>query len=132
MEIVVEKVKSRIPVTVLRVRGDLDGTSYRALIDAAKIEHDAGARNFLVDLKQVPYMSSAGLVALHSIVKMVRGDEMPEGDWKDLSARQKANEMDPHVKLFDPSPRVSQLLKMAGVTEVLDVLINYDVAIASF
>lgn len=68
----------RVDVTVLRVEGQLDGQSYQNLIAKARELFDEGARDFVLDLTDLTYISSAGLVALHSIALMLKGEEMPD------------------------------------------------------
>ena len=65
MNIAVKKEMGRVEVTVLRVEGQLDGQSYQDLIAKAKEIYDAGGHDFLLDLTDLTYISSAGLVALH-------------------------------------------------------------------
>ena len=78
MNISVTKETGRVDVTVLGVEGQLDGQSYQDLIVKARELFDAGARDFVLDLSDLTYISSAGLVALHSIALMLKGEEMPD------------------------------------------------------
>ena len=73
MEITVSKQQERVPVTVLQPHGDVDASNYNELINKAREQFNSGAGDFLVDLSDVPFMSSAGLVALHSIAMFLRG-----------------------------------------------------------
>ena len=47
MEILIEQAQGRVPVTVLRVKGDWDGTNYQKLINFAQAQYNDGARDFL-------------------------------------------------------------------------------------
>ena len=38
----------------------------------------AGARDFLLDLSDLTYISSAGLVALHSVALLAKGEDLPD------------------------------------------------------
>ena len=74
MNISVTKESGRVDVAVLHVEGQLDGQSYQDLIIKAKELFNAGSRDFIIDLTNLTYISSAGLVALHSIALMVKGE----------------------------------------------------------
>jgi len=123
MNITTEQTTVRIPVTILRVQGDLDGSNYLDLIAATKTAQQNGAKHLLLDLGRVPYMSSAGLVALHSSVQLLRGEQPPDpaAGWSTLksvaldttSARQQL------VKLLNPQPRVMRTLRNSSCWRLL-------------
>jgi anti-anti-sigma factor len=135
MEIAVERVQGRVPITVLRIIGDLDGSNYEQLIQVAEQEYAAGARDFLIDLGETSYISSAGLVALHMIVKLSRGErERDTTGWEALHAigREEGKGAEVHVKLLNPQPRVSKVLEIAGMKTFLPMFQDRGTAIASF
>jgi anti-anti-sigma factor len=80
MQISVSKQKRRVEVTVLGLSGQLDGQTYQELIKQAKALNAAGARNFLLDLGELDYISSAGLVAMHTVALLLRGESIPDLD----------------------------------------------------
>ena len=88
MNITAEQPTARVPVTILRLQGDLDGSNYLDLVAATKTAQQNGAKYLLLDLTGVPYMSSAGLVALHSAVQLLRGEQPPdpEAGWSALKS----------------------------------------------
>ena len=88
MEITVSKQQGRVPVTVLQPHGDVDASNYNELINKAREQFGSGAGDFLVDLSDVPFMSSAGLVALHSIAMFLRGEKPvdPQSGWGALKS----------------------------------------------
>jgi anti-anti-sigma factor len=67
MNISISQVQGKVPVTVLKLEGQLDGQTYQDLINKAREAYKAGWRDFLVDMADLTYISSAGLVALHSV-----------------------------------------------------------------
>ncbi len=136
MEITVYQAQGKVPVTVLQPHGDLDASNFRELIARAKEAHGAGAGDILLDLSNTPYLSSSGLVALHSIAMMLRGEKLPdlESGWgafrsmdrdKDLSTQQ-------HFKLLSPQPDVDKVLEMAGFKRFIEVYTDLETAVASF
>ena len=66
MNIMVENVVAGVPVTVLRLEGELDASNYRQLITQTDSLYRDGTRHLLVDLSELAFLSSSGLVALHS------------------------------------------------------------------
>ncbi len=78
MNFSVHQMQGKVPVTIMGIQGDVDGSTYMAVIDKAQSLCRAGTRDLLVDLTGVPYLSSAGLVALHHIALLMRGDQPPD------------------------------------------------------
>ncbi len=72
MEIKVHTENGRIPVTVLHVDGNIDSSTYRQFESKVDEAIKDGARHILVDLSHAPFVSSAGLRALHSAFNKLR------------------------------------------------------------
>jgi anti-anti-sigma regulatory factor len=136
MEITVYQAQGRVPVTVLQPQGDLDASNYRDLIAKAKEAYDAGARDILLDLSHTPYLSSSGLVALHSIAMMLRGEKPPdpESGWGAFRSidRDRGHGLQQHFKLLGPQPKVDNVLEMAGFRQYLEVFTDLEMAVTSF
>src|SRR4051794_32882026 len=136
MQMSFTQVRGRVPVAVLKLNGDLDGSCYQNVIAGAKSLYDKGARHILLDLSNVPYMSSAGIVALQSIAAMLRGDTPadPEMGWSALHAVERDLEGSPQqrLKLLNPQPHVDQVLETVGLKSYLEIYTDLDTAIASF
>jgi anti-anti-sigma regulatory factor len=134
MQITVYQAQDR--VTVLQPHGDLDASSFRDLIAKAQEAYDTGTQNILLDLSDTPYMSSSGLVALHSIAVMLRGEKPPdlESGWGAFRAidRDRDRGFQQHFKLLNPQPDVDKVLEMAGFKRFLEVYTDLETAIASF
>ena len=136
MEMSIDHVQGKVPVTILGLQGELDASNYQELIARAKELHAAGSRNFLVDLSGVRFMSSSGLVALHSIALLLRG-EPPldlEAGWSALHTMEKEQDsgLQKHIKLLNPQPKVLLTLQKTGMDLFLQVFTNREEAIASF
>jgi anti-anti-sigma regulatory factor len=136
MEITLYQVQGKVPVTVLQPHGDLDASNFRDLIARAKDAYDAGGRDILLDLSDTPYLSSSGLVALHSIATMLRGEAPPdlESGWGAFRSigRDRDLGLQQHFKLFNPQPNVEKVLEMAGFRQYLEVYADLETAAASF
>jgi len=138
MNIIAEQPAARVPVTILRLQGDLDGSNYRDLIAKAKEVYQSGAKHLLLDLNGVPYMSSAGLVALHSAVQLLRGEQPPDttAGWSTLKSvaldKPTSGPAQQLVKLLNPQPRVSRTLEMSGMNVFFEIYTDEATALASF
>jgi anti-anti-sigma factor len=136
MEITVTQAQGRVPVTVLQPHGELDASNYRDLIATAQQAYEAGARDVLLDVSDVPYMSSSGLVALHRIAVMLRGEDVsePESGWEAMRAirREVRSGRQQHFKLVNPQPDVDESLEISGFKQFIEVHSDFEAAIASF
>lgn len=136
MDISVSQAQGSVPVTVLKLDGQLDGQNYQDLIVKAQELHREGTRDLLLDLSDLTYISSAGLVALHSIALLLKGEEMPdtEGGWSAYRSigRSKEAGIQKHIKLLNPSPDVSGVFEMVGFNQVFEVFTDRDEALKSF
>ena len=136
MNISVSQAQGRVPVTVLKLDGQLDGQNFQELIAKAQELHSAGARDFLLDLSDLTYISSAGLVALHSMALLARGEEVPdmEGGWSAYRSMGRTSEagVQKHVKLLNPRSEIMGVLDMVGFSSVFEIYTDRDEAINSF
>ena len=128
--------EGEVPVTVIRPQGEVDASNYQDLIEEARAACGAGAADILLDLSEVPYMSSAGLVALQSISALLRGDQAadPEWGWQALRAIHREVNLDQqlHLKLLNPQPRVERVLEVSGLGRYLEVYSDMDSAVRSY
>ena len=136
MDIFVSQAQGNVPVTVLKLNGQLDGQNYQDLIAKAQEVYKAGARDILLDLADLTYISSAGLVALHSVALLLRGEELPdtEGGWSAYRSMGRSSEagVQKHVKLLNPREEVKSVLEMVGFERVFEVHTDLDQAVQSF
>jgi anti-anti-sigma regulatory factor len=136
MEIIVYQTQGKVPVSILSIKGDLDGATYQDLIARAQEVYSGGARYILLDMANMPFMSSAGLVALHSIALILRGETPPnpEDGWGAFRQidRDRDGGKQQHVKLLSPQPPVDRALEKTGLKQFFDIHTDRDAAIASF
>lgn len=136
IDLTISTAQGRVPVTVLHLRGDLDASNYEDLIAEARAAYDDGARDMLLDLGEVAYISSSGLVALQSIAALLRGDQIPDTreGWGAFRAigRDREVGLQQHFKLLNPQPRVEKVLATVGFERFLQTFDDFGEAIASF
>jgi len=132
----VSQAQGNVPVTVIKLDGQLDGQNYQELITKSQELYKAGTHDFLLDLSDLTYISSAGLVALHSMALLARGEELPdtEGGWSTYRSMGRSSEagIQKHVKLLNPRSEVMGVLDMVGFSNVFEIYTDLDEAIKSF
>jgi anti-anti-sigma regulatory factor len=106
------------------------------VIAKAQDAYDEGARNLLIDLSEVPYVSSAGLMALHTTALTFAGHSMKSKEsGRPLSRSvnaQNEKAVRLHVKLLSPQPAVEQVLEIVGLKQFLDIYTEFETAVQSF
>ena len=123
-------------ITVLRLEGDLDAASFEEVIEQGRVLYGEGTRALLIDMTGVGYMGSSGLVALHSVALIMRGQEPPDpelgwGAFKSLKTDVEVGNQT-NLKLLGPQPSVQRALERTGMTEFLEVHTDEQAALDSF
>lgn len=135
METTIERIEDGA-TAVVAVSGELDASNFQELIDTGRELHRSGVQRLLVDLGDLTYMASSGLVALFSIAVIMRGEEPPDPEegWGAFHAigTDAGGETTKHVKLLRPQPQVARVLERTGLTRFFDVYIDRRTALASF
>lgn len=134
MEITTTTENGRVPVTVVHVTGNLD--SHTANIFQAKAEEliKGGARHILVDLTQVPFVSSAGFRVFNYIFNQLRALH-PDSNLSEDDVRKgiiAGTYSSPHLKLLNLSKETGHAFKMAGFDMYIESFTDYKVAVAAF
>ncbi len=131
MEINVSYHQGKEQIAIMRVKGDINASNFVQLSDKAQELYMNPARNLLIDLSEVPSISSTGLAAIHKIALLYSGvpQEVRENFNPDFTHSSNARK---HVKLLNPQPEVDQALANAGLKLYFKVFQDLDTALASF
>ena len=133
-----EEVAGRVPITVLALDGELDASNFERLIVEVSGLYDRGTRNLLVDLGGLTFLASSGLVALHSIVRILHGERPDdlESGWDVLHHlghdAATGDEMQREVQLAAPPPAVARVLQRTGMDRLFVIHEGRHAAIAAF
>lgn len=123
-------------IVILGVNGVLDGQTYQSLIAKAQDVYKDGAKNLIIDLSGLTFISSAGLVALHFIALLARGEKLPDTDngWAVLKSaeRSRVGGLQKNVKLLNPRPEVVSVLDMVGFSSFFEIFTEKQKALDSF
>ncbi|RPI94119.1 MAG: anti-sigma factor antagonist [Chloroflexi bacterium] len=134
MELKVSTEKGRVPITVLHVDGNLDASSSQEFQSQAKKLIDEGARYILVDLAHAPFVSSAGLRALHTLFNELRSHN-PDANLSDEEMKKGISAgtyKSPHLKLLNLSPGTKAAFETSGFDLYIETFTDMKAAIASF
>lgn len=136
MDITIAQEQGKVPVTIVKASGQLDGQTYQKLISAAQEAINGGTKNILLDMSDLTFISSAGLVSLHVIALLLRGEAMPdlEHGWAALKSVNKSREsgVQQHVKLLNPRPEIVNVLDMVGFSSFFESFDDKQKAVESF
>lgn len=122
-------------VAVVALDGELDASNYRELIATGQGLYADGARRLVLDLAGLTYMSSSGIVALHSLALVFRGQEPPdpEAGWSAFHAvsadTSEGNPVD-QVRLVGPTPAIRTVLERTGLNRILPAFADREAALA--
>lgn len=114
LQIAVSEAGGDVPVSVLRVSGDLDSKSYPELESKAGALIAGGKGRMALDLSGVTFMGSAGLRAMHGIANQLKG----AGGGGQLM-------------LVNPSEAAARVMKTLGFDQFFDIHKSLDEALAS-
>lgn len=134
MEISVQQVPGDVPVSILKLSGELDAANYLAVIDRVRQIYGDGVSRLVIDLTDVSFLSSSGLVALHSAALLMRGDQppSPEAGWAAYHAIASDVEggFEDCCVLLNPQGRARKTLQMTGFDGFLHIYDDLDEAVA--
>ncbi len=121
MTIDVEQVDGNPPVTVVALDGELDSSNYEGVIDVVRSAYADGSRGLVFDLSGLSFMASSGLFALHSAVRIMRGETPPdpEGGWGALhEMTQDTDSQATNVRLAEAQDAIARVLERTGMTRL--------------
>ena len=118
MTIDVERLGGDPPVAVVALTGELDASNYEQVIDIVRGAYDDGARGLVLDLEQLTFMASSGLFALHSAVRIMRGETPPDPEEGWGALHQMAQDEDSqagNVRLAAAQEPIARVLDRTGM-----------------
>ena len=134
MDIKVFTENGRVPVTVMHVDGNIDSATYEEFKAKADELIKGGARHILVDLAHAPFVSSAGLRALHSLFNELRTLN-PETKLSDEDVKKGISAgtyKSPHLKLLNLSKETQTAFTLSGFDMFIETFTDRKTAIDSF
>ncbi len=134
MEIKVSTEQAGVPVTVMHVDGNIDSATYENFKAKADEAINGGARYILVDLSHCPFVSSAGLRALHGLFNTLRSLH-PDANLSEEEIKKgiaAGTYKSPHLKLLNLSKETKTAFELSGFDMFIETFTNMKTALASF
>jgi anti-anti-sigma factor len=130
----VEGVGGSPSVSVVSLDGELDASNYEQVIDVVRTAYEQGARGLVLDLGGLSFMASSGLFALHSAVRIMRGETPPdpEGGWGAL--HEVAHDHDTeaaNVRIAGAQDPIARVLERTGMNRLFGIDASRAEAIAA-
>lgn len=137
VETTIEQATGRVPITIIALDGELDASNFTELIETARQLYEGGTRHLLLDLADLRFMASSGLVALHSILRVMHGEAPPDPDagWgalHSLGFDVSGGDTQTDVQLCAPQGPVERVLTRTGLSRLFLVHPDRASAIAAF
>jgi anti-anti-sigma factor len=137
MQTRVERIEADVPITVMALDGELDASNYLRLVDDVRDLYASGARNLLLDLSDLTFMASSGLVALFSVVKLMNGEEPPDpefgwGAFRDVGRGVEQGSVQTAVQVCCAQPPVAEVLGRTGIDRLFRIHPDRESAVAGF
>lgn len=119
------------PIAIMRLIGEIDASNFIQISDKAQELYMNPARRLIIDLSEVPGISSTGLAAIHKIALVYSGvpHRIQENVNPDFTHSSNARK---YVRLVNPQPGVDKALESAGLKLFFKVFKDLDSALASF
>lgn len=122
-------------VVVVALDGELDASNFRDVIATGQDLYAGGARRLILDLSNLTYMSSSGIVALHSLALVFRGRQPPdpEAGWSAfhaVSSDATEGATADQVLLVAPTTAIDSVLERTGLKRILPIFADREAALA--
>lgn len=134
MEIQVTTENGNVPVTIMHVDGNIDSKTYQEFQAKAEELIKGGTRHLLIDLSHSPFVSSAGLRALHHIFNELRANDSsnPVSDEAVRRGISAGTYKSPHLKLVNLSKETWTAFELSGFDMFIETFNDRQTALASF
>lgn len=128
--LIIDKSESqgKTPLTILHLKGQLDGSTENQFLDQTRQVFDEGATHLLVDLSEVSMLTSAGLRAIQNTLKIFT----PQHDKEVIREHGEEPYKSPYFKMVCPNPQVYYILNISGFLQNILIYNDMEEAVNSF
>jgi anti-anti-sigma factor len=132
MEITASRAEERVPVTILKIEGDIDMHTVDQFDQQVQQVIDNNEKDVLLDLSGVSFISSAGIRSLSALYYQLHPETSEDSKKNIHRAIREGNYKAPHLKLLNPQPRVFDVLETVGISMFIPVYYDETEALAAF
>jgi anti-anti-sigma factor len=134
MTIDVEHLGGSPSISVVALDGELDASNYERVIEVVRDGYANGARGLVLDLEHLTFMASSGLFALHSALRIMRGETPPDPEMGWGALHEMSHDHDTaaaNVRLAGAQEAIARVLERTGMTGLFGMDANRADAIAA-
>lgn len=134
MEISTSTLQAKEPVSLMKIKGEISASNFVQVVMKAQELYNNPARNLIIDLSDVPEITSAGMAGIHKISLVYSGVPLEldlEGEDSRLDDTH-SNKARKHVRLVNPQPEVDKALESSGLKFFFRIFNDVDSALKSF
>ena len=124
MTIDVEHLGGSPSVSVVALDGELDASNYEQVIEIVRDAYARGTRGLVLDMAKLAFMASSGLFALHSALRIMRGETPPdpEAGWGALHEMSHDHEGSAaNVRIAAPQDAIARVLERTGMAQLFPI-----------
>ncbi len=132
MEITISIKNAKFPVTVIHVNGNIDSSTYQTFQSKVEEQISNGARHLLIDLSNAPFISSAGLRAIHNIFNQLRALHKDADDDTLRKNMSTGTYKSPYLKVVNLSSKLKEVFDLGGFDTYIEVHNDINSAVNSF
>jgi anti-anti-sigma factor len=124
MTIDVEHLGGSPAISVVALDGELDASNYEQVIEVVRDAYAHGARGLVLDLAHLTFMASSGLFALHSALRIMRGETPPDPEMGWGALHEMSHDHDTaaaNVRLAAAQDNIARVLERTGMTGLFGV-----------
>lgn len=111
-------------VSVVALDGELDASNYERVIEVVRDAYANGARGLVLDIAKLTFMASSGLFALHSAVRIMRGETPPDPEMGWGALHQMSHDHDApasNVRIAGAQDAIARVLERTGMTSLFGI-----------
>lgn len=132
LEITATTENARVPVTIINLKGEVDSSNHQVFQAESEALINQGSRYLLINLKEVSYMSSAGLRIIHTLFNKLREIHKDVND-DDLRKKMRAGAYkSQYIKVVNLSSALKELFELSGFDTYIESFDDVPSAIKSF
>ena len=134
MTIDVEHLGGSPSISVVALDGELDASNYEQVIEVVRDAYAHGARGLVLDLAHLTFMASSGLFALHSALRIMRGETPPDPEMGWGALHEVSHDHDvsaANVRLAAAQEPIARVLERTGMSGLFGIDATRDDAIAA-
>ncbi|MEY2817746.1 MAG: hypothetical protein RL275_1209 [Chloroflexota bacterium] len=123
---------ARVPVTILKISGDIDSSNYQLFQSYADEKIAQGTQYLLLDFSEVKRISSAGLRVIHNLFNKLRDIHKDVNDDELRKRMSSGAYKSPYIKLTNLAPNVAEVFKLGGFEIYLEMFDDRSKSVDSF